>query len=110
MTKYVGFLKFIPQMEDDNELYKLILLNHLMSSTVNSCYYQPLVNFLLNEQVLYQDSLLPNHLDIDLICQELIDNGFKAEAGLVLLKSHGTHPMFQTFEAALGVCKHWLKM
>ncbi|CAI9734159.1 neuroblastoma-amplified sequence-like [Octopus vulgaris] len=98
------------EMEDDNELYNLILLNHLMSSTVNSCYYQPLVNFLLNEQVLYQDSLLPSHLDIDLICQELIDNGFKAEAGLVLLKSHGTHPMFQTFEAALGVCKHWLKM
>ncbi|GAB1605191.1 neuroblastoma-amplified sequence-like [Argonauta hians] len=98
------------QAEDDSELYNLILVNHLLAATVNSCYYQPLVDHLLNEQVCYQDSVPPNHLDIDVICQELIDNGFKAEAGSILLKSRGTHPMFQTFGAALGVCKHWLKM
>lgn len=53
---------------------------------------------------------MPDYLDVDVISQDLIDEGFEAEAGTLQLKAHGTQPMLQTFSAALGVCKHWLKL
>ncbi|CAE1234400.1 NBAS [Acanthosepion pharaonis] len=94
----------------DTELYWLILRNQLMAITVGSCYYEPLVNFILDQQEAFRDSLVPDYLDVDVISQDLIAEGFEAEAGTLQLKAHGTQPMLQTFSAALGVCKHWLKL
>lgn len=82
----------------------------LLAITVGSCYYEPLVNFILDQQEAFRDSLVPDYLDVDVISQDLIDEGFEAEAGTLQLKAHGTQPMLQTFSAALGVCKHWLKL
>lgn len=93
----------------DTELYQLILRNQLMAIVVGSCYYKPLVDFILDQQEEFRNSLVPDYLDIDIISQNLIAEGFEAEAGTLQLKAHGTPPMFQTFSTALGVCKHWLK-
>lgn len=80
----------------DNELFSLILSNHLVTKIVGTDLYQPLIEYLLiNEE--NQSTL------IDDVITELKEAGLTAEAGSLVLLARGIHPSLHTFGTALRI-------
>ncbi len=84
----------------------LLLKSHLAARVVNTSYYAPLVEFVLNNQDPSEEEP-PYHLSVENIANQLLESGHEAEAGSLLLKHKGAHPAMLTFDAAVGYITRW---
>ncbi|XP_055741591.1 NBAS subunit of NRZ tethering complex-like [Salvelinus fontinalis] len=85
----------------DPELLSLLLDAGLLVGCVASPLYPPLSAHLLSRH-------REGRWDVEKAATELLQAGYRAQAGSLLLTYRGTHPGLSTFNTALAVVKKWL--
>lgn len=85
----------------DPELLSLLLDAGLLVGCVSSPLYSPLSAHLLSRH-------REGGWDVEKAASELLQAGYRAQAGSLLLTHRGTHPGLATFNTALAVVKKWL--
>ena len=93
------------QVTDEPELLLLILKCHLVVSVVDTLYYEPLVEYIINNQTPGEDP--PYYLSVETIANQLQEAGHDAEAGTLMMMHRGTHPALRTFDTAMAVLSKW---
>lgn len=94
------------QVNEDEDLFSLLLINNFVPDIISTVYYQPVIGYLLANQTVDESC---DHVSVEKVANQLNDKGFKAEAGSLLLQSRSTHSVLQTFGSALGSIGKWLK-
>ncbi|VDI58139.1 Hypothetical predicted protein [Mytilus galloprovincialis] len=107
LSAAVTELAALDEAKDDEELFDLLLKRSLLPQIVNTVYYKPVVGYLLANQNVEEQS--HDYMFLKTVANQLNDNGFKAEAGSLMLQSRSAHSMLQTFGSALGAVGKWLK-
>jgi len=100
-------LFLLPQIPEDAELITLILQNHLVPQLVSTPHYPVIVQYLLANQSTEPES--PDYLSVQLLAEELNEEGHEAEAGSLMFQVKATPPVLQTFGGALGAISKWFK-
>lgn len=88
-------------------MFDLLLKRSLLPQIVYTVYYKPVIGYLLANQNVEEQS--HDYMLLKTVANQLNDNGFKAEAGSLMLQSRSAHSMLQTFGSALGAVGKWLK-
>jgi len=96
----------IPDDSYDTEVFDLLLQHHLVPKVVSSKIYDPLIQYILNQQ---QNEDIPSFSKVKSIASELKANGFMAEAGYLLLKNVSTPSALITFANSLKALNIWLR-
>ncbi|CAG2205931.1 NBAS [Mytilus edulis] len=107
LSAAVTELAALDEAKDDEELFDLLLKRSLLPQIVNTVYYKPVIGYLLANQNVEEQS--HDYMLLKTVANQLNDNGFKAEAGSLMLQSRSAHSMLQTFGSALGAVGKWLK-
>ncbi|XP_076101260.1 NBAS subunit of NRZ tethering complex-like [Mytilus galloprovincialis] len=107
LSAAVTELAALDEAKDDEELFDLLLKRSLLPQIVNTVYYKPVIGYLLVNQNVEEQS--HDNMLLKTVANQLNDNGFKAEAGSLMLQSRSAHSMLQTFGSALGAVGKWLK-
>ena len=100
-------LSFSFQEISDSQLIELLLKHRLVPSLVSTPHYPIVIEYLLANQD--PDLGSPDYLNIEKLASQLLESGFEAEAGSLLLHARATHSMLHTFGSALGAVGKWLK-
>ncbi|VDI84096.1 neuroblastoma-amplified sequence, partial [Mytilus galloprovincialis] len=103
LSAAVTELAALDEAKDDEELFDLLLKRSLLPQIVNTVYYKPVVGYLLANQNVEEQS--HDYMFLKTVANQLNDNGFKAEAGSLMLQSRSAHSMLQTFGSALGATR-----
>ncbi|XP_033750641.1 neuroblastoma-amplified sequence-like [Pecten maximus] len=105
MDTAIEHLASQPQVVADDELLDLIVRNNLVNRVVLTHIYPAITDYILANQNTHDES--HDYLSVEVVCRRLREEGFEAEAGSLLMKSHTSHPLLQTFSASLQSLKKW---
>jgi len=95
-------------VEEDVDLFTLVLKRHLVPGTVDTPLYPRLIDFILTSQATGSAdedgaTSVPYYLQIETIVNQLLEAGHQAEAGTLLMQHRATHRALRTFDAAFSI-------
>jgi hypothetical protein len=99
----VKIIQQIPENVEDEELFDLILKNHLTPSTVSTAIFCKLTDYVLMSQQTDESVVTPHYLHIETVVSEVQEAGYQAEAGSVFMRHRSTHRNLRTFDAAFSI-------